>query len=218
MHSAERARRIFDLNSAPRSLLFARIEQIGNESPSENMVVRQQLPWALWTVLLLGEFLTSQGLVLPLGLSVHQARQCRGSVAFRSLRCKGDGMPENCCGDDAQRSLRLPTQGIDLPGWVDSALAGLFAVGGLLPASIKVDEALQNGSARINSLTNAETREGVRLYVARPSGDPLGTLLVIHQVRPELTVTCALHHSRWRVARLRVPTSRLLHAILHSRL
>lgn len=185
---------------------------------------RLQLPWALWTVLLLGEFLTSQGLVLPLGLSVHQARQCRGSVAtwreygVSNIRCKGDSMPEDCCGDDAQRSLRLPTQGIDLPGWVDSALAGLFAVGGLLPASIKVDEALQNGSARINSLTNAETLEGVRLYVARPSGNPMGTLLVIHQVRPELTVTCALHHSEWRVARPRVPTSHLLHAIVHRRL
>ncbi len=36
----------------------------------------------------------------------------------------------------------------------------LFAVGGLLPTCIKVDEALQNGRARIESLTNAETSDG----------------------------------------------------------
>lgn len=93
-------------------------------------------------------------------------------------------MPPDCCGDDSPRSMRLPAQGIDLPGWMDRLLTFLFALGGLLPASIKIDEFLQNGRARIESLTNAETSDGVRVYVAHPDkalGAPLGVMLVIHQ-------------------------------------
>ena len=80
--------------------------------------------------------------------------------------------------------MRLPAQGIDLPGWMDRLLTFLFALGGLLPASIKIDEFLQNGRARIESLTNTETSDGVRVYVAHPDkalGAPLGVMLVIHQ-------------------------------------
>jgi hypothetical protein len=118
-------------------------------------------------------------------VQVCRGRRSIGSLLFGAKQepiAPAERMPDDCCGTDAKRSLRLPTQGIELPEWADKVLAALFALGGLVPASIKVDEALQNGNARIEGLTNAETRDGVRLHVARPSGDSLGTLIVVHQV------------------------------------
>ena len=112
----------------------------------------------------------------------------RGRFAARALskisKQPSREEPPDCCGKDAARSLRLPAQGIDLPDWVDRVLAALFAVGGLLPASIKLDEALQNGRARIEGLTNAETSDGVRMFVARPEVVTQSTavMVVIHQV------------------------------------
>lgn len=117
-------------------------------------------------------------------VQVCRGRRSIGSLLFGAKQepiAPAERMPDDCCGTDAKRSLRLPTQGIELPEWADKVLAALFALGGLVPASIKVDEALQNGNARIEGLTNAETRDGVRLHVARPSGDSLGTLIVVHQ-------------------------------------
>jgi hypothetical protein len=69
---------------------------------------------------------------------------------------------------------------------------------------VAVDELLDREGARVAALTNAETAQGVRLYVAHPAtvlaGEPAPVVLLVHQVRPSSA------HSAQRGRRQRPPS------------
>jgi hypothetical protein len=87
------------------------------------------------------------------------------------------------------------------PGALGAALrlaAGLVAG---VPVSVGVDAMLDGEGARVQALTNAETAEGVRLYVAFPAqvlaGRPAPVVLLIHQAR----AACGGHNVTRRAER-----------------
>ena len=70
----------------------------------------------------------AQGFALPPAvLASHRAPAalpcalCKGRWTARAFS-KPNTQPRDCCGKDAERSMHLPAQGIDLPDWVDRIL------------------------------------------------------------------------------------------------
>ena len=97
-----------------------------------------------------------------------------------------DGAGDGACGF-AAAALRLAA----------TVLAGI-------PASVALDEVADREGQRVRPLTNAQTAEGVRLYVAHPcqvhAGEPAPVVILLHQARAR---AAASHRAQRSAARAR---------------
>ena len=70
----------------------------------------------------------------------------------------------------------------------DAALQLAASVLAGIPASVALDEVADREGQRVRALSNAQTADGVRLYVAHPvnvkAGEPAPVVVLIHQARP----------------------------------
>ena len=95
-------------------------------------------------------------------------------------------------------------------GLAAAALRLAAAVLGGIPASVALDEVADREGQRVRALTNAQTAEGVRLYVAHPAsvhaGEPAPVVILIHQARRvrQRNIAAQCSAARGRAARLRL--------------
>ena len=89
----------------------------------------------------------------------------------------------------------------------DAALQLAASVLAGIPASVALDEVADREGERVRALTNAQTAEGVRLYVAHPcqvhAGEPAPVVILLHQARSRAAASRRAQRSAARASAAR---------------